>query len=181
MSAGVRACPICGSGNATATPRCWVCGADLGAAAPPSAAAAPAPASKYDDSTRTFQLVGWSALLLGLGFTAVLIAVELALEWPGMLIPYAVVVLVAFVALGRTAWVQIKKKPDSVAATPTVSAEGAPAKPDGRTTSADIVQGVALGLAIAMAVVAGLMLLAVAAMVIFFLICLAMMGGSGFH
>lgn len=127
MSAGVRACPICGSGNATVTARCWVCGADLAAAAPPSAAAAPAPATTYDASTRTLQMVGWSALLLGLGFTALLIAVELALEWPGMLIPYAVVVLVAFVALGRTAYVQLRRKPGAVEARPTTAAEGAPA------------------------------------------------------
>ncbi|MCA9606272.1 MAG: hypothetical protein KC619_11785 [Myxococcales bacterium] len=175
-----RACPICGSGNAANVPRCWVCGADLAAAAPPSAGAAPAPATRYDDSTRTFQLIGWSALLLGLGFTALLIAVELALEWPGMLIPYAVVVLVAFVALGRTAWVQIKKKPTGAAAT--LSAEGTPApRPDNKSTGTDVIQGVALGLAIAIAVIAGLMLLAVAAMVIFFLICLAMMAGAGYH
>lgn len=180
MSAGVRACPICGSGNATATARCWVCGADLASAAPPSAAAAPAPATTYDASTRTLQMVGWSALLLGLGFTALLIAVELALEWPGMLIPYAVVVLVAFAALGRTAYVQLRKKPGAVEARPTTAAEGAP-RTDGGTSTADVLQTVALGVAIAIAVIAGLLLLAVAAMVIFFLICLAMISSSGFH
>ncbi len=168
---GVRACPVCGSGNATTTARCWVCGADLAGAAPPSAAAAPPPATTSDGSTRTFQVLAWSALLLGLGFTALLIAIELALEWPGMLIPYAVVVLVAFAALGRTAWVQLKKPP--------AAAPPAGARPDGKITGTDVVQGVALGLVIALAVIAGLVLLAVAAMVIFFLICLAVVSSSG--
>ncbi|MCB9597893.1 MAG: hypothetical protein H6719_34575 [Sandaracinaceae bacterium] len=176
----VRACLICGSGNSAQVARCWVCGADLTAAPPPGAAAAPPPAATYDKSTRALQVVGWSSLLLGIGFTAILIAVELGLNWPGMLIPYAVIVLVAFVALGRTAWVQLKKKPTLAAASAAGGPEGGAAPKKG-VTGPDVMQSVALGLAIAMAVIAGLMLLAVAAVVIFFLICLVLVSSSGMH
>jgi len=172
---GVVACPVCGSGNARTTDRCWVCGAAL-AGAP---AVGASPPDRTQTGTRGFQLVGWSALLLALGFTAVLIGVELALEWPGLLVPYAIVVLVAFVALGRTAWVQIRK-PVDVAPRPTTAAGDATGpRPDGKVTGTDVVQGVALGLTIALAVIAGLILLFIAAVVIFFLICLAIVAGAG--
>jgi len=170
---GVVACPVCGSGNARTTERCWVCGAPLAGAAPVGAP----PPDRTQSGTRTFQLLGWSALLLALGFTALLIGVELALEWPGLLIPYAVVVLVAFAALGRTAWVQIRKPVD--VSTPTTRTGDATGPPDGKITGAEVAQGVALGLTIALAVIAGLILLMVAAMVIFFLICLALVAGAG--
>ena len=44
-------------------------------------------------------------------------------------------------------------------------------------TGSEVIQGVAMGLALAGAIIAGMMLLFVAAMVIFFLICLAMITG----
>ena len=170
MSAGVRGCPTCGSGNALNSARCWVCGAALTSAAPHEAT----PAILVDDgSTRALRIAGWSALLCGLGFTALLIAVQLALEWPGLLVPYALVVLVAFVALARTAWVQIRRRPAAA------TAHAGP--PRGGVTGTDVAQGIALGLAIAIAVIAGLLLLALAALVIFFLICLALVGGMQWH
>ncbi|MBX3275361.1 MAG: hypothetical protein KF729_34160 [Sandaracinaceae bacterium] len=173
MSAGVRGCPTCGSGNATNSPRCWVCGAVLGTAPEHSEVA---PAILADDgSTRALRIAGWSALLLGLGFTALLIAVQLALEWPGLLVPYALVVLVAFVALARTAWVQIRRRP----AVATAAAQAGP--PRAGVSGVDVAQGIALGLAIAIAVIAGLLLLALAGLVIFFLICLALLGGMQLH
>jgi len=119
---------------------------------------------------------------VALGFTSALIGFELALEWPGLLIPYALVVLVAFVALGRTAWVQIRKPVEVTPARPTTrTGDATGPRPDGKVTGTDVVQGVALGLTIALAVIAGLILLFLAAIVIFFLICLALVAGSGIH
>ena len=163
----VRPCPACGSGNATQSTQCWICGAALGdRAAAVSNAPAAHPRPSTDVSTDTWKLLGWTSMLLGLGFTSILVGVELALEWPGLLIPYALVVLVTFVALGRTAYVHLKKKPEPD--------EGAPggAKP-GSVTGADVLRGLALGLTAALAVIAALVLLAVSAMIIFVIICFA--------
>lgn len=174
---GVVACPVCGSGNARTTDRCWVCGAPLAGAA---SAGAPPP-DRTQTGTQSLRLLGWSALLLALGFTAALIGVELALEWPGLLIPYALIVLVAFAALGRTAWVQIRKPVEVRAAPTTATGDATGPRPSSKITGTDVAQGVALGLTIALAVIAGLILLFVAAIVIFFLICLALVAGSGIH
>lgn len=170
---GVMTCPHCGSGNATTSQVCWVCGGPLrgGPAGPPPQLATNA------SSARGFQIFGWATLLLGLVFTAVLIGVELALEWPGMLIPFALVVVVAFAALARTAYVQIKKPLVTGPATAPRSGQGTRPETTGGVTGNEVVQGVALGIAIAAAVIAGLLLLGITAMVIFFLICMAMFAG----
>jgi len=84
-------------------------------------------------------------------------------------------VIIGFAALARTAWLQTRKRtatpaPDAAPETP------APPKPR------SLVDDVALGLTIAMAVLAAFLLLAVSAVVIFFIICLAVLSSSGgFH
>jgi hypothetical protein len=169
---------VCGSGSAAGATKCWVCGANLddASALPPTPLARGSSASS---DGHAFRVLGWSAFLLGIGFVTLLVGVELAFEWPGLLIPYALIVLVAFVALARTAYVQLRRRPDPQAAPASGTAAASP--PTGKTKTNDIVQDVALGLTIALAVIAGLMLLFVAAVVIFFLICLAIVGAAGLH
>lgn len=173
----VRACPVCGSGSAPAATKCWVCGADLDGSGPAPVsplATSPLARSSAASDGHGFQVLGWSAFLLGIAFVTLLVGVELALEWPGLLIPYALIVLVAFVALARTAYVQLRR-PAPTAASATAAA--GPSPPVGKGQGKDIVNDVALGLTIALAVIAGLMLLFVAAVVIFFLVCLAIVAG----
>lgn len=168
----VRACGVCGSGNASQSTHCWVCGAALGSGAP-----APVPA-QVQQSGDTMKAVGWLALLTGIGFVTLLIAIELALEWPGLLVPYALVVLIGFAALTRTAWLQTRGA--QVAAPSAQQQAQAKAKSD---KNAKLVQDVALGVSIALLVIAAFALLMVAAVVIFFIICLAVIASSsgGFH
>lgn len=172
MSA-IRACPVCGSGSAAGAAKCWVCGASLDSAAPtsPVSASPLAKTSSAASDGHRFRVLGWSAFLLGIGFVTLLVGVELALQWPGLLIPYALIVLVSFVALARTAYVQLRPRPDPSPHPVAASAGASP--PAGKGKPRDVVADVALGLTIALAVIAGLMLLFVAAVVIFFLVCLA--------
>ena len=178
---GIRSCPTCGSGNALQSTKCWVCGGGLEGQPSPSVARLPGPAPGTYGSTQGFKALGWVSLLLGIGFTAILIGVELAMEWPGLLVPYALVVLVTFVALGRTAWVHLKKKPETPQAPPTASAAAAgggakPAASKPGVTGSDVAHGVALGLTVALAVIAALALMAITAIVLFAVICLAYFG-----
>lgn len=175
---GVKTCPVCASGNAATSERCWVCGAAL-SSAPGSAVEVPAPVR---DSGDALQAIGWLALLSGIAFVTVLVAVELALEWPGLLIPYALVVLIGFAALARTAWLQSRRSRETPSA-PEASAAApeAPAAPpsSGGSKAGDLARDVALGLSIALIVIAFFALLAVAAVVIFLAICFAVIAGSG--
>ncbi|MGE0792037.1 MAG: hypothetical protein AB7S26_40560 [Sandaracinaceae bacterium] len=174
---GVVACAMCGSGNAATSAQCWVCGASLSGAA----RIGPPPRAVRDPSDNLTAL-GWLALLIGLALAALLIGIELAIEWPGMLVPFALVVLIGFGALARTAWVQTR--PAESAPPPAPSAAATPPADAARGDGApkrSLANDVALGVTIVMLILAGLALAAVAAMVIFFLICLAMIGVGGLH
>lgn len=130
---------------------CWVCGGAL-VDAPPAPAEAPA----GDD--RSLRVLGWVLLIGGIGFVSLLVGVELALEWPGLLIPFALVMLVVFGGLGRTAWVHVR---------------GARARAEEGTSGEEILRGVALALAITLAILALLFLLALAAVILFMMVCFA--------
>ncbi len=170
---GVKACPTCGSGNAATSERCWVCGGSLASAGP--VARVP---KQVTDSGDTLKALGWLGLLSGIGFVTLLVAIELFREWPGLLVPYAVIVLLGFAALARTAWLQTRKSSSEPAAPTVGPGTVAPAGPPAKRTLAE---DIALGVTIAFVVLAGFGLLLVAAVVIFFLICLAMLGAGGFH
>ena len=167
----VRTCPMCGSGNAATSTQCWVCGATLG-----TGDYAPVPAS-VQKSGDTMQALGWLGLLTGIAFVTVLIGIELALEWPGLLVPYALVVVIGFAALTRTAWLQTRKGAGQPQGSPQPTAASSPGASKG--DGSKLVQDVALGLSIALLVIAAFALLMVAAVVIFFIICLAVIAGAG--
>lgn len=164
---GVRGCPTCGSGNALEATQCWVCGSLITPGEAPPQTLLARQQQRHETSRRTFRILGWVAFLLGIFFICTLVAIELALEWPGLLIPFAGITLVVFVALGRIAYVQIRSP--------------VPLPPEGGAkkgvSGGEVLEGVAMGLALAGAIIAGMMLLFVAAMVIFFLICIAMFAG----
>ena len=157
---GAKRCVACRQISDPRAPRCWVCGGPLVDDGP-----AVQPAGSDDTPLR---LLGWIALLGGIGFVTLLVAVELAMGWTGLLIPYALVMLLVFGALGRTAWVHIKG-----ARAPT---EGAPGS---TTTGEEILKGVALAMALTLAVLALLLLMAVAAIVLFLMVCFAIIGAAG--
>lgn len=175
----VVACPRCGSGNAPTMARCWVCGTPM-TGPPPTA---PPPAT---DDTLPFRAIGWLALLAGLVLVGGLVAIELALEWPGLLVPYALVQLVVFAALARTAWVNLRRPPapaaDGAAARAGVGAS-APAAGGSAAragvSGGEVVQGIALALTIALVVIALLALLAVSAIILFMMVCFGMIAVSG--
>lgn len=175
----VQACPVCGSGNAPNAGRCWICGVMLspaigpyrGAGADPAAhpprAAAPAPAAQ----THPAAIVAWIAVLLGIFAVTGLIAIELAINWPGVLVPYALMVLIVYLGLGRVAWISLSP--------PRPPGGGSPAVPPGASTHSSkgeaVIRGVAWAMVVAAIAISLAFLLFVAAMVIFFVICLAAM------
>ncbi len=111
-----RPCSTCGSGNTPESPRCWICGALLervaaSATAPsaPLAAAPRAPAAVdglFAPSATVegygLRLTGWLVVVLAIGMLAMLVGSQLAADWPGLLVPYAVVVIVGGVGVGAT-------------------------------------------------------------------------------
>lgn len=170
MSGGIT-CPVCGNPNQLGASNCWVCSAVL------SGEAVDSVLSPHDSQAQSLRVLGWTAFLFGLALVTLLVGVELALEWPGLLIPFALIVLVSFVALARTAYVHLQRPPKAPAPVKASGDDtGSPRR--GAVTRTDVVQGVAMGLSIAMAVIAGLLLLFVAAFVIFALICFAMLSSS---
>lgn len=155
----LQSCGVCGSGNAKGYAKCWVCGATPGQA--PAGASPLAPTPEGTAEGRGLRALGWTAFLIGMAFVTLLVSVELALEWPGLLIPYAAVVLGAFVALARTAYAHIKR-----------------GGTDESVTGSELAQGIALGAVTVLVVLAALLLLFIAAIVIFFAICLVVLGGA---
>lgn len=149
-------CSTCGSGNRAEVAQCWVCGAALGGSgATPFVVASETPELRAERRTHA---VIWLTVLVGLAITATLVAVELALNWPGLMVPYSLVMFATFVALARTAWTEMRRK----------SAEGRD-----KSRGQDIVESVALGVGVTIGVLAALILLMVAAAVLFFVICMA--------
>ncbi len=159
----VNACPVCGSGNAANATRCWVCGAAM-SEKPTEVRAAPAAASSAPGAARSAQperpaTLVWVTVVAGIALVSLLIGVSLALEWPGLLVPYAFFVLVAFTGIGRTAWRSIARER---------AGEGS------GVTADDVLHGIAAA-SILMAIILTLLFLVfVAAIVIFLAICFAM-------
>ncbi len=161
MSEATRSCPVCGSGNAAAAERCWVCGASMRAEVRASLTAPP-----VDATERGWKALAWLALLFGIFFVCALVGVELALQWPGLLVPFAFFCVVIFVALGRIAWVQMR--------------EG---KADEKERSAgeEVARSVALGITIAAGVIGLIFLLIVSALIFFALVCFAVLSVGSIH
>ena len=169
---GVRGCPTCGSGNALEATQCWVCGAALSAGAAPPQTSLARQERASSDSTQTWRLISWSAFLPAILTICALVGIEIALNWPGLLVPFALITLIVIGSLGRIAYVQLKRPPSM----PGQGQGGGPKK--GGTTGSEVLQGVALGLAIAAAIIAGMILLFVAMVVIFFILCLSLVATS---
>lgn len=166
-----RVCHVCRNLNDPRAGACWVCYSPLPAMAqpPPHASVAPSTDGRgsrlRDGSVVTaFGLIGWLVLLGGMGLTVLLVGFELAREWPGLLIPFALVQLVMFAALGRTVWMHGKA---------TIGSGPADARPADAMT-----QRVTFVVSMALVGASLLVLLAVAAFVIFMVICLAVVMGS---
>ena len=156
---GVVACPVCGSGNAVGAPRCWVCGFTReGDAATQPAPTRLAARRARPSPHRKWFAAGWTVMFLGIAFVAALVGLELLFNWPGLLVPYALGVLIMFAALGKVAHVTLR------------GGQGQ----DGT----DVLQGVAMGLIFAGGVLAALALLFVAAIVLFLIVCFAILGGA---
>ncbi|MFK7986594.1 MAG: hypothetical protein AB8I08_11270 [Sandaracinaceae bacterium] len=158
-----KMCTWCHRPNDPRASHCWVCQSELPAEAA-APATEPAERSGTDGLLRAF---GWLGLLFGLGFVSLLVGIELGSNWPGLLVPFALVMLVVFGGLGVTAYVHIRKSR---------AVEGE------RSAGETLFAGVALAVSLVFVLLALLFLLMIAAMVIFFLVCLAMIGGAGgFH
>lgn len=159
-----KMCAWCHRPNDPRASHCWVCQSELPAQA---AAPAPPPAGERTGTDGLFRAFGWIGLLFGLGFVSLLVGVELGSNWPGLLVPFALVMLIVFGGLGVTAYMHIAQ---------------ARAVEGERSAGEKLFAGVALAVSLMFVLLALLFLLMIAAMVIFFLVCLAIIGGSGgFH
>lgn len=138
---------------------CWICRSPL-----PEQAAPVTPSSTGTEGLAS--AFGWLAGIFSLGIVTFLVGWELLSHWPGMLIPYGGAVLAAFSGLTLTAYLHLR------------SARTV----DGEATAGEaVLAGAGLAVAAIFVVLALLMLLGVAAFVVFFLICLAVLGSGGFH
>lgn len=97
MSGGV--CGSCGSGSEEGASFCWLCGYPLGTAA---AGVPVQPVTPMHPQTG----LAWVVAFLSALFVLSSVAVELALRWPGLLIPYAVMVVPVLAVLVRILYVQ---------------------------------------------------------------------------
>jgi hypothetical protein len=186
-----RLCASCGSGADADASFCWLCGYPLGTAespAPPVAAVTAAP--PLDGA---FWVLGFVLALL----VMLAVALELALVWPGLLIPYSVVLVPVVVVMSRIVYVQRLDfwRPQRRA----VSGAGPSAGPESSTTPGaavdtrnrgdgggggsdvvgDVVTALAIGMGGVLIVVGLLILLATAAFIILVAICLGTLAAYG--
>jgi hypothetical protein len=169
----LEACRTCGSGNAPGAPRCWVCGAVPGEG--------PLPRAPVSSSSTTSATLAWVVVVLGILFVTLLIGISLAFEWPGLLIPYAIVVVMGLTGVATVVFAVVMA---SRAMAP--SRGGAPVQPRGATAKSardhdavtDLAQAVGIvAIVVAIALVV-FFLLFVAAIIVFFLVCFAMIAAA---
>ena len=150
-----KRCTWCNNLSDPRLEHCWVCGGQLVSTAMPAV-----PGPKVQDDT-LLRALGWLALLGGLAFVSLIVGNEIGANWPGLLIPYGLGMLVVFGALGGSAWVNLK------AARPEGSELGK------RSRGEMLFAGVALGITGLVVVLVLLMLLMLAAIIIFMMVCYA--------
>jgi len=170
-------CPSCGAAPRPGASHCWLCGAPMNAQ----------PAGTIPDEPVGGNGV-WLFVALMLMAVMLTVAFEILLVWPGLIIFYAAAMVPVLGVLIRILWVQrldfwrgrAKKapKPTSANLGPRGDAPSRGAPSGDASTAEKVVAGVAMGLAGVMAVIGVVMLIAVAAMVIFFLVCLAMIASA---
>ncbi len=172
-----RRCPSCGSGAEGDAKFCWLCGyplASTAALAPPADPVGAPPISGF------VWIGGFVlALLVMLG-----VAVELALLWPGLLIPYTLMLVPVVAVLARIAYVQrldFWKDREPEARRGSAVAEGA-GSADGEAPSSvsseimgEVATAIAIGFGAVLVVIGIVFLLAVAAFIILIAICLGML------
>lgn len=158
-------CGTCGSGNDAARVRCWVCGAGRPSAtalssSAPGSSAAPRPATPQPlTSSRSGQrTAAWFIVILAILFLSLLIGIELALQWPGMLIPFGLLVVVVGVGVGALMRAHFAAALDPARAS--------------QVAVGDVLLGASTALATASLVVLGLLaLVVVCALVLFYMLC----------
>ena len=184
----VIACPSCGSGTRAGADTCWLCGASLvGTAhrvpALPSPVTEFAPPPMAPTARSSSSGCFWIGGIVVSTIVLLFIAIEIALLAPGLMIPYAVLMVPIMIAFGRMVYIQAFRKeappagPQAGApAGPQLSARGDAVGGASQDTGSKVAAGVAMGLVGIMAVVGILVLLFIAAVVILFIVCIAMMG-----
>ncbi|MEM9072502.1 MAG: hypothetical protein AAGE52_28605, partial [Myxococcota bacterium] len=130
---------------------------------------------------------GWLVAVILAVFIMFVVAIELAFLAPGLLIPYAVVLVPVMVVLGRIVYVQRLDfwKP-KVAAQPQPQPQAPQPQPLGprgdqvpqEDVAGKVVTGIAMGLLGVAVVVGVLVLLAIAAFIILMVICFASLAGG---
>ncbi|MEM9070953.1 MAG: hypothetical protein AAGE52_20755, partial [Myxococcota bacterium] len=90
----IVSCPSCGSGTQPGATHCWLCRYPLTGA---QAVAPPVPIP-HAQPQRSW---GWLVAVILAVFIMFVVAIELAFLAPGLLIPYAVVLVPVMVVLGR--------------------------------------------------------------------------------
>ena len=132
----------------------------------PRPAAAPLP--HHEPRSAAGTIVGWLVGLCALFVVSLLVAIELAIHWPGMLIPYALVSVCVLSVLAVSAYAQVRHARSGKA---TLSA------------AETLAYGAVLGTTTVLVGLALIVLLYVTAIIVFFLICFGMLaaGGGGFH
>lgn len=161
MSAGAIGCWTCGSGNRPEAKRCWVCHADLNPSAPRPAAA---PLPHASSGSVAGMVIGWFLGLICLFVVSLLVAIEIAIHWPGLLVPYALVSVVVLSVLAVSAYGQIRH-----------ARRGKEAPSAGAT----LIYGVVLGTTTVVLGLALIVLLYIAAIVVMLLVCFAMIAANG--
>lgn len=188
-------CPSCGSPAEENARACWLCGSPLAATAGAtegasgSAGASTAPLLAVGSgSDATFWIAGFILSLLVIAA----VGIDLGLIWPGLLVPYAVLVVPAVVVMTRIVYVQRfdfwRSSPSARTAPPAPTAaamaraaaetrnrgDGKPAKSSGNEVVNEVLTAVAIGLVGLVAVMGLLFLLAIAAFVLLMAICFGM-------
>lgn len=177
----VVACPSCGSGTRADAQFCWLCGASMSAAAvAPAAAPVAAPAAPAPAPVAPQQSSGSGCLWIGgiIVSTIVLLFVglEIGILAPGLLIPYAVVMVPIMLVFGRMMYIQLfRKQPPPAAPGQQLSARGDVVRQgdSNMDTGTKVATGIAMGLAGVAAIVGIMLLIFIAAIVILFIVCLA--------
>lgn len=176
----VIACPSCGSGTRADASHCWLCGAPLaGAIAAPAAplpspvhvpSPAPVAAQQKSKGSGCFWIGGIIVSTIVLLF----VGLEIGLLAPGLLIPYAVLMVPIMIVFGRMVYIQLFRK-EAPPAPPgqQLTARGDVVQASGSDTGAKVATGIAMGLVGVVAIVGILILLFIAAVVILFIVCIA--------
>lgn len=172
----IVACPSCGSGTRADAQFCWLCGASLATAsvaAPVAAAAAPAPvpvAPQKSSGSGCFWIGGIIVSTIVLLF----VGLEIAFIAPGLLIPYAVLMVPIMLVFGRMVYIQLfRKEPPPAAPGQQLTARGDAVQTAPMDTGTKVAAGLAMGLAGVAAIVGIMILVFIAAVVILFIVCLA--------